>query len=52
MKMQKRPLLTAVALAAALLIAPNAFADAAAAKRWIDAEFQPSVLSTTGASGG
>ena len=43
-----RPLLTAVALAAAPCAqsAPNARTrDAAAAKRWIDNEFQPSVLS-------
>ena len=45
MKHMTRPLLSAVAGAAALLIAGPAFADAAAAKRWIDAEFQPSVLS-------
>ena len=31
--------------AAAALLAPSAWADAAAAKKWIDAEFQPSTLS-------
>ena len=35
-----------IALAAATaLLAPSAWADAAAAKKWIDAEFQPSTLS-------
>ena len=37
--------LTAVALAAATLaLGQNAWADEAAAKKWIDAEFQPSTL--------
>ena len=36
--------LTAVAIAAAALT-PVAWADEAAAKKWIDAEFQPSTLS-------
>jgi len=43
--MDRRPFLTAVALAVTALVAPNALADAAAAKKWIDSEFQPSTLS-------
>ena len=38
--------LNAVAFAAAALaLSPGAWADEAAAKKWIDAEFQPSTLS-------
>ena len=40
-----RLMLTAVASATLALFAQGAQADAAAAKRWIDQEFQPSVLS-------
>jgi glycerol transport system substrate-binding protein len=40
-----RPIPSAVAGAILTLFASSALADAAAAKRWIDAEFQPSVLS-------
>ena len=39
-----RPLLSAVAGAALMFCTAHAWADAAAAKRWIDKEFQPSVL--------
>ena len=39
------PLRTAVAVAALALLAGAAQANSAAAKRWIDSEFQPSVLS-------
>jgi len=43
--MDRRPFLTAVALAMTALTAPSALGDTAAAKRWIDSEFQPSTLS-------
>ena len=36
---------TALALAAALAVSGQAWADEAAAKKWIDSEFQPSTLS-------
>ncbi len=36
---------TAVLIAACVTVAPRAFADDAAAKKWIDSEFQPSTLS-------
>ena len=35
---------TAIAAAAALALRQGAWADEAAAKKWIDAEFQPSTL--------
>ena len=40
-----RHLMSAVAISAMLAGAPAAFADEAAAQKWIDEEFQPSVLS-------
>ena len=40
-----RQLMSAVAVCAMLAGAPAAFADEAAAQKWIDEEFQPSVLS-------
>ena len=43
MKMRKRQL-TALAIAALCAVAGPAWADEAAAKKWIDAEFQPSTL--------
>ena len=43
MKMHKTPL-TALALAAVCAMACPTWADEAAAKKWIDAEFQPSTL--------
>ncbi len=36
---------TALAIAAALAVAGQAWADEAAAKKWVDSEFQPSTLS-------
>lgn len=42
-----RPLPTAIACAALALFTGQTQADPAAAKRWIDSEFQPSVLSKT-----
>ncbi|GAB4382386.1 ABC transporter substrate-binding protein [Albidovulum sp.] len=41
----RKYLLSAVAVSAVIAGAGQAFADAAAAKKWIDSEFQPSVLS-------
>ena len=41
----RKYLLTAVAAGAVLAGAGSAFADEAAAQKWIDQEFQPSVLS-------
>jgi glycerol transport system substrate-binding protein len=43
--MNTRPLLSAIASASLVLFVSSAQADAAAAKRWIDQEFQPSTLS-------
>ncbi len=43
--MSKLPLRSAIALAVTALCTPAALADIEAAKRWIDKEFQPSVLS-------
>ena len=44
-KQMRKYLLSAVAAGAVLAGAGSAFADEAAAKKWIDQEFQPSVLS-------
>ena len=41
----RKPLLSATALIALMAGAPAAFADMAAAEKWINDEFQPSVLS-------
>ena len=41
----RKPLLSAAAAIALIAGAPAAFADMAAAEKWIDEEFQPSVLS-------
>ena len=41
----RKPLLSAVATIALIAGAPAAFADMAAAEKWIDDEFQPSTLS-------
>ena len=43
--MTRKPAVAVLAFALSMAFAPHAFADAAAAKKWIDAEFQPSVLS-------
>ena len=41
----RRKLIAALSLATSALLAGTAYADTAAAKKWIDNEFQPSVLS-------
>ena len=42
---------TALAIAAALAVSGQAWADEAAAKKWVDSEFQPSTLSQGPADG-
>ena len=41
----RKPLMSAAAAIALIAGAPAAFADMAAAEKWIDEEFQPSALS-------